>query len=68
MSYLEKDFFLTTETARVLFHDVAAAQPIIDFHTHLPVPDLVENRSYQNLTELWLKHDHYKWRALARWE
>ncbi len=64
MDYLHDDVFLTTETAKWLYHDVAKALPIIDFHTHLPQSEILDNHQFGDLWELWLKHDHYKWRLM----
>ncbi|KAF0093910.1 MAG: glucuronate isomerase [Puniceicoccaceae bacterium 5H] len=64
MAYLDDNFLLNTSTAQKLFHEVAAHQPIIDYHCHLSPRDLAENRHYHNLTEIWLEGDHYKWRAM----
>ncbi|MGE6776032.1 glucuronate isomerase [Vreelandella titanicae] len=65
-NYLHTDFLLDTETARRLYHDVAADLPIIDYHNHLPPEEVAHNRSWDNLGDLWLSHDHYKWRVM-RW-
>ena len=62
--FLDADFLLTTETARRLYHEHAASQPIYDYHCHLPPRDLAENRTFNNLAEIWLEGDHYKWRAM----
>ncbi|MEM8894250.1 MAG: glucuronate isomerase [Bacteroidota bacterium] len=62
--FLDKDFLLTNETARRLFHDYADGLPIIDYHCHLSPKDIVEDRHFANLTEAWLEGDHYKWRAM----
>jgi len=64
MKFLDKDFLLTGETSRRLFHEVAADLPIIDYHCHLPPEDLAGNRRFGNLFEAWLEGDHYKWRAM----
>ncbi len=61
---LEENFLLSTNTAAELFHGSAEKQPIFDFHNHLPVRDIAEHRQYRDLTELWLEHDHYKWRVM----
>jgi glucuronate isomerase len=68
--FLHDDLFLSGGTARWLFHEVAAAVPIVDIHTHLSATDIARDRVYQTLAELWLEDDHYKWRAmrLAGWE
>ena len=62
--FLSEDFLLQTETAKALYHDFAKDMPIIDYHCHLPVQEIAENRSFQNLTQIWLNGDHYKWRAM----
>ena len=62
--FMDKDFLLETETAKRLFHDVAAIQPIIDFHNHLEAEEILNDKKYNNLTEVWLGGDHYKWRAM----
>lgn len=64
MTFIHDDFLLTTPTARRLYHDVAAKQPIIDYHNHLSPQDIAENRQFANLFEMWIDHDHYKWRAM----
>ena len=62
--FLSDDFLLQTETARHLYHAHAAPQPIIDYHCHLPPEQLAHNRQFENLTQIWLAGDHYKWRAM----
>ncbi|HET7002126.1 MAG TPA: glucuronate isomerase [Puia sp.] len=62
--FLSPDFLLNTETGRQLYHDYAADLPIIDYHCHLPPKQIAENHSFQNITEIWLRGDHYKWRAM----
>jgi len=62
--FMDKDFLLETETARALFHTYAANLPIIDYHCHVPPKDIAEDKVYNNITELWLGGDHYKWRAM----
>ncbi len=61
---MDKDFLLQTETAKKLYQDYAAIMPIYDYHCHLSPQEIYENRAYNNMTELWLKGDHYKWRAM----
>lgn len=63
-SFIHDDFILQSETARILYHEHAKDQPIIDYHCHLPPAELAENRQFHNLTEIWLEGDHYKWRAM----
>jgi glucuronate isomerase len=61
--FLDKNFLLSTKTARILYRG-AALEPIFDYHCHLLPRDIAENRRFANLTEIWLAGDHYKWRAL----
>ncbi|MDR2445254.1 MAG: glucuronate isomerase [Spirochaetaceae bacterium] len=62
--FMDRDFLLSTETARRLYHEAAALQPIFDYHCHLSPKEIAENRRYNNLAEVWLGGDHYKWRAM----
>ena len=64
MAYLHDDFLLSTPAARRLYHEVAAGEPICDYHCHLPPADLAGRRVFGNLHEAWLEGDHYKWRAM----
>ena len=64
MAYLDENFLLYSETSRRLFHEVAAAQPIIDYHNHLPPSEIATDHRWENISDLWLGHDHYKWRLL----
>ncbi len=64
--FLPEDFLLSTEWARSLYFRHAAPQPIFDYHCHLPPDQIASNRQFENLTQIWLAGDHYKWRAL-RW-
>jgi glucuronate isomerase len=63
-TFIHADFLLSTPLAKRLYHDVAAPQPIIDYHTHLSPADIATNRRFANLFEIWLEGDHYKWRAM----
>ncbi|HVP55633.1 MAG TPA: glucuronate isomerase [Candidatus Eisenbacteria bacterium] len=58
------DFLLNSETARRLFHEHAETLPILDYHTHLSAADIAADRRFNDLYELWLEGDHYKWRAM----
>ena len=62
--FMNEDFLLTTETAKTLFHRHAEGLPIVDYHNHLPPKDIFQRRRYDNLTQLWLEADHYKWRCM----
>lgn len=62
--FLDKDFLLETETSRQLYHEVAAGLPIIDYHCHLDPRLIAEDACFENLTQVWLAGDHYKWRAM----
>ena len=62
--FINKQFMLQTRAGLRLFQGYAAAEPIFDFHCHLPPQDIAEDRQFKNLAEIWLEGDHYKWRAM----
>jgi len=62
--FMDKDFLLSTKTAEKLYHDFAEGMPIIDYHCHINPQEIAENKSYDNITQVWLYGDHYKWRAM----
>ena len=62
--FLTKDFLLNTEAAKKLFHEAAEACPIIDYHCHLSPKEIWEDIRYDNITQVWLGGDHYKWRLM----
>ena len=66
--FLDKDFLLKTETAKVLYHEYASKMPIYDYHCHLNAKEIYEDRKFESITDLWLVEghagDHYKWRAM----
>jgi glucuronate isomerase len=62
--FLDEDFLLDSGIAKRLYHEHAERMPIYDFHCHLPVKDIAENRQFASITEIWLGGDHYKWRAM----
>ncbi|HLH18499.1 MAG TPA: glucuronate isomerase [Bryobacteraceae bacterium] len=64
MPFIHEDFLLSNRTARRLYHEYAAGEPILDYHCHLPPQDVAANRQFRNLFEIWLEGDHYKWRAM----
>lgn len=64
MAFIHEDFLLQTKAARKLYHEYAEAEPILDYHNHLPPKDIAENRQFKDLFEIWLEGDHYKWRAM----
>ena len=61
---MDENFLLSNDTAISLFHDYAKNMPIFDYHCHLNPKEILEDKSYKNLTEIWLYGDHYKWRAM----
>jgi glucuronate isomerase len=62
--FLDENFLLETKAAERLYHEYAAAMPIFDYHCHLPVAEIAENKKFASLTAIWLHGDHYKWRAM----
>lgn len=63
-TFMDENFLLTTETARKLYHEYAAAVPVLDYHCHLDPKEIAQDRQFRNMTELWLGGDHYKWRIM----
>ena len=63
-SFIHENFLLNNKTAVELYHQYAENMPIYDYHCHLSPKDIAENRKFNNITELWLEGDHYKWRAM----
>ncbi|MDB5153954.1 MAG: uxaC [Mucilaginibacter sp.] len=63
-SFLDQNFLLQNKTAEHLYHDYAAGMPIVDYHCHLDPAQIAGDISFSNLTDIWLKGDHYKWRAM----
>ena len=61
---MDKDFLLSTDTAKELYHDIAAKMPILDYHCHISPQEIAENRKFDNITQVWLGGDHYKWRQM----
>ncbi|MDX1639486.1 MAG: glucuronate isomerase [Balneolaceae bacterium] len=63
-NYITDDFLLQNKPAQTLYHHFAADQPIIDYHCHLSPADIANDRQFNDLGEVWLEGDHYKWRAM----
>lgn len=61
---MDKDFLLETETAKKLYHEYAAKVPVIDYHCHINPKEIAEDRRFENITQVWLGGDHYKWRFM----
>lgn len=62
--FMDQDFLLTTDTAKWLYHDVAEKLPIIDYHCHINPQEIAEDRKFDNIAQVWLGGDHYKWRLM----
>ncbi len=62
--FMDKDFLLSTETAKELYHNHAAKMPIIDYHCHVSPKEIFEDKHFENIAQLWLSGDHYKWRIM----
>ena len=63
-AFLDQDFLLQSATAQTLYHQYAAAMPIIDYHNHLVPQQIADDHQFDNITQAWLYGDHYKWRAM----
>lgn len=62
--FMDQDFLLSNETAKKLFHDYAEPTPILDYHCHINPREIAEDRQFENITQVWLGGDHYKWRFM----
>ena len=67
MSYIKNNFLLTTETAEKLYFSYAKDMPIFDYHCHLPEKQILENKPFNDIFEVWLAGDHYKWRLMRNY-
>ena len=63
-AFMDQDFLLSTDTAKRLYHDYAEKMPIIDYHCHINPQEIAQDRSFDNITQVWLGGDHYKWRQM----
>ncbi len=62
--FMDKNFLLSTETAQTLYHEFAAKMPVLDYHCHINPQEIAEDRKFENITQVWLGGDHYKWRQM----
>ncbi|MBQ7874598.1 MAG: glucuronate isomerase [Oscillospiraceae bacterium] len=62
--FMDGDFLLNTETAKTLYHDFAAKMPIVDYHCHVSPKEIFEDKHFDNISQVWLAGDHYKWRLM----
>lgn len=62
--FMDQDFLLSTETAQKLFHEHAEKTPILDYHCHINPEEIAKDRQFENITQVWLGGDHYKWRQM----
>ena len=61
---MDQDFLLSTDTAKHLYHDYAEKMPVVDYHCHINPREIYEDRKFENITQVWLGGDHYKWRLM----
>lgn len=62
--FMDENFLLSTKTAQKLYHGYAEAMPVLDYHCHLNPQEIYEDRKFENMTQVWLGGDHYKWRQM----
>ena len=62
--FMDKDFLLSTDMAKTLYHDFAENMPILDYHCHINPQEIYEDRKFDTITQVWLGGDHYKWRQM----
>ena len=67
MSYIKDNFLLKTKTAEKLYYGFAKDMPIFDYHCHLPEKQILENKPFSDIFEIWLSGDHYKWRLMRNY-
>ena len=63
-NFMDADFLLETDTAKALFHNFAEKTPVLDYHCHINPKEIAEDRKFENITQVWLGGDHYKWRFM----
>lgn len=63
-SFMDRNFLLTTKTAEWLYREAAEPMPIIDYHCHINPQEIAEDRTFENISDIWLGGDHYKWRQM----
>jgi len=63
-TFMDKDFLLSNPTAAKLYHEYAEVTPILDYHCHINPKEIAEDRKFDNITQVWLGGDHYKWRFM----
>lgn len=62
--FMDNDFLLSTDMAKELYHNYAAKVPVLDYHCHINPQEIAEDRRFDNITQVWLGGDHYKWRQM----
>jgi len=62
--FMDKDFILTNDTAKKLYHSYAEIMPVLDYHCHINPAEIAQDRQFENITQVWLGGDHYKWRFM----
>lgn len=62
--FMDENFLLSTETAQKLYHEYAAAMPVLDYHCHISPQEIAEDKQFENIVQIWLGGDHYKWRQM----
>ena len=63
-AFMDENFLLQSEAAKKLYHEYAAKMPILDYHCHINPREIAEDRQFENITQVWLGGDHYKWRFM----
>ena len=63
-NFIGDDFLLENDHAQTLYHEYANKMPIIDYHNHLSAQQIAEDKIFDNISEVWIGGDHYKWRAM----
>ena len=62
--FMDENFILSTDVAQELFHNHAEKMPVVDYHCHINPKEIAEDLQFDNITQVWLGGDHYKWRLM----
>lgn len=62
--FMDENFLLSNSTAETLYHEYSEKMPIIDYHCHINAKEIFEDKRFENITQVWLYGDHYKWRVM----
>lgn len=62
--FIGEDFLIENEKGLYIYEKYARDLPIYDYHCHLSPEDIALDKKFTDIGELFLSHDHYKWRLM----